>query len=535
MLYKMENKEVFLLKRALIRQKRARQQAEKILEEKSKVLYDTSLHLKETNKILENLLNEKRTQLDSVFVNIVDPYIVMDLQGKMIKLNTAAEEFLGYTIEDNISLTDLVHPDFKEYSINSFGDLYSAGLIKRFRPRIYTKNKGLRYVEINGSVVKNKDGKTIAAQGILRDVTFEFEMKSLLDLQRQRLDIIVENSPLGILLTVKGKLIKSNRTIQQMLGYSEDELMTLQAHDFISIESLKGSQELRDRMYKGEIDTFSVQKKYLCKDGSIFSAKTIVNAVKNSKGELEYEVALIEDITHELELEEEKVQLLKDLELSNKGLQEYAHIVSHDLKSPLRSISALTTWMYEDYKDKLDDNGVYNLKMMQEKVESMDKLIDGILKYSTIKSENLDSSVVNVNEVIKEITDIIYIPDHVKVVVVSKLPTIYADRTKIHQLIQNFLSNAVVHIDRKKGLVEIDCVERPKFWEFSIKDNGVGIPKEYHEKIFKIFQSIGNKERSTGIGLSIVKKIIDLYEGKVWLESEIGKGTTFFFTLKKQK
>jgi len=190
--------------------------------------------------------------------------------------------------------------------------------------------------------------------------------------------------------------------------------------------------------------------------------------------------------------------------------------------------------MYEDYKDKLDDNGVYNLKMMQDKVESMDKLIDGILKYSTIKSDNLDNSIVDVNEVIQEITDIIFIPEHVQVKTVNKLPTIYADRTKIHQLIQNFLSNAVVHIEREKGLVEVGCEDRDTHWEFSVKDNGVGIPKEYHEKIFKIFQSIGNKERSTGIGLSIVKKIIDLYEGKVWLESEIGVGTTFFFTLKKQ-
>ncbi len=535
MLYKMESKDITLLKKALLRQKKARQQAEKILEEKSKELYDTSLHLKETNKILENLLEEKNSELDNVFVNIVDPYIVMDLRGKMIKMNTAAEEFLGYTIEDNIMLTDLVHPDYKQYSINSFSALYTTGLIKRYRPRIFTKNKGLRYVEINGSIVKDKTGKPIAAQGVLRDITYEFEMKSLLDLQRQRLDIIVENSPLGILLTVKGDLIKSNRTIEQMLGYSEDELMALHVQDFISIESLKESQVLREKMYEGNMDNFSINKKYLRKDGSVFSAKTTVNAVKNSKGVLEYEVALIEDITHELELEEEKIQLVKDLESSNKGLQEYAHIVSHDLKSPLRSISALTTWMYEDYKDKLDDNGVYNLKMMQEKVESMDKLIDGILKYSTIKSDNLDNSIVDVNEVVKEITDIIYIPDHVRVVIVRKLPTIYADRTKIHQLIQNFLSNAVVHIEQKRGLVEVDCIERPKFWEFSIKDNGVGIPKEYHEKIFKIFQSIGNKERSTGIGLSIVKKIIDLYEGKVWLKSEIGKGTTFFFTLKKQK
>ncbi|MEX0361345.1 MAG: ATP-binding protein, partial [Allomuricauda sp.] len=141
---------------------------------------------------------------------------------------------------------------------------------------------------------------------------------------------------------------------------------------------------------------------------------------------------------------------------------------------------------------------------------------------------------VDVNEVIQEIKEIIYIPEHVRIKATQTLPTIKADKTKIHQLFQNFLSNAVVNIDKKDGLVEIDYKEHSTHWEFSIKDNGVGIPEEYHEKIFQIFQSIGNKERSTGIGLSIVKKIIDRYEGKVWLQSEIGKGTTFFFTLKKE-
>ena len=106
-------------------------------------------------------------------------------------------------------------------------------------------------------------------------------------------------------------------------------------------------------------------------------------------------------------------------------------------------------------------------------------------------------------------------------------------KTKIHQLFQNLISNAVVKIERKEGLVEISSKETQSHWQFTIKDNGVGIPKEYHEKIFKIFQSIGNNQRSTGIGLSIVKKIIDLYEGKIWLESEVGQGTTFHFTLKK--
>jgi light-regulated signal transduction histidine kinase (bacteriophytochrome) len=231
--------------------------------------------------------------------------------------------------------------------------------------------------------------------------------------------------------------------------------------------------------------------------------------------------------------EEQNTELLKKLESSNQGLQEYAHIVSHDLKSPLRSLSALATWLNEDYKEVLDDNGIFNLQMMQERIEGMDKLIDGILKYSSINEETLEYALVNVNQIVQDIREIIFIPPHVNVVIMNTLPTINADKTKIHQLFQNLIGNAVVNIEKEEGVVEISSLETSSHWQFSIKDNGKGIPKEYHEKIFKIFQSIGGKERSTGIGLSIVKRIVDLYEGEIWLDSTIDEGTTFHFTIKK--
>ncbi len=115
----------------------------------------------------------------------------------------------------------------------------------------------------------------------------------------------------------------------------------------------------------------------------------------------------------------------------------------------------------------------------------------------------------------------------------SELPSIKSDPTQMHQLFQNLISNAVAHIERKKGLVKISCEDCKKYWKFQIEDNGVGIPEEYHEKIFKIFQTLDTREKSTGIGLSIVKKIVDLYGGNIWLESEPGVGTSFYFTIKK--
>ncbi|MEO9893040.1 PAS domain S-box protein [Aurantibacter sp.] len=530
----MDNKEVVLLKKALERQKKARVQAEQILESKSKELYDVAFHLKESNARLENLICTKTTELDGAFVNIIDSYVVMDLQFNVISMNSAAKEFFGYDAgEEFVNLSKLVHPDYLEYNLNYMKNLLQYGTFNKYRSKLILNDKSVKLVEINGSLIYDKDKNPVAAHGIVRDITRDEEVKHLLSAQKKQLDIIVENSPLGIILTNGGRIIRSNKTFEKLTGYTELELKKLNVSDISVADDVEESDALIKKMQSGEIDNFTLSKKYTCKDGSHLWAKTSVNVYKNEDDDIDYQVAMIEDISAQHELEVERTQLLEELEKSNKGLQEYAHIVSHDLKSPLRSISALATWLYDDYKDKLDENGVSQLRMMQEKVESMDKLIVGILKYSTVSSDNVHNTDVDVNEVIKEITDIIFIPDHVEVKIVKKLPTLFADKTKIHQLFQNFLSNAVVHIENEVGIVNIDYAETDTHWQFSIEDNGVGIPKEYHEKIFKIFQSVGNNERSTGIGLSIVKKVIDLYEGKVWLESAPGEGTTFYFTIKK--
>ncbi|WP_232520957.1 sensor histidine kinase [Flagellimonas nanhaiensis] len=534
-LFKMANNEVELLTRALERQRKARVQAEKILEAKSKELYDLTKHLRHANSKLENLLDEKGDDMDAAFLNIIDPYVVMDLNFNVLRTNHSAKEFLGvdYT-EESINLSDFVHPDFAQYTAESIQSLLKVGVLRNYRAKIILKDGSEKFVQINSSLIYDHEGKPMAAQGIIRDITQEKEIESLLSEQRKELDVIVENSPLGIVLMVEGQIVKSNTAMQNMLGYSHEELKQIKLKDITANEDMAKSESYLKEMKLGKLDHFILNKSYIKKDGTKFLAKTSVSAVRTTEGEIEYQVAIVEDITEHRQLELQKEQLLKQLRASNKELQEYAHIVSHDLKSPLRSISALASWLAEDYADVLDGNGVNQLQMMQEKIEGMDKLIDGILTYSSIDKKTNEDTEVDVNQVISEIREIIFIPDHVNVVIMDTLPTLMADKTKIHQLFQNLISNAVVHIRKKDGLVKIHGHETSTHWQFSISDNGIGIPKEYHEKIFKVFQSLETSEQSTGIGLSIVKKIVDLYEGEIWLDSEEGKGTTFHFTLKKQ-
>jgi signal transduction histidine kinase len=162
----------------------------------------------------------------------------------------------------------------------------------------------------------------------------------------------------------------------------------------------------------------------------------------------------------------------------------------------------------------------------------MEGLITDILNYSTVGAESKTEEF-NLNDLINELISILYIPEHISVKVLNKLPSLIGDKTKIHQLFQNLISNSVKFIDKKEGFIEIDVKELENHYQFSIKDNGMGIEEKHFKKIFQIFHSLNKRKDSTGIGLSIVKKIVELHQGEIWLESEPNIGTTFYFTLSK--
>jgi light-regulated signal transduction histidine kinase (bacteriophytochrome) len=246
--------------------------------------------------------------------------------------------------------------------------------------------------------------------------------------------------------------------------------------------------------------------------------------------------ATVRDITGSKKAEAIRNQLLEQLAGANQELKDFAYVVSHDLKAPLRGIETITDWIATDYADKLDDDGKKQLHLLANRAGRMHNLIDGILQYSRIGRVEKEKVQINLNELVPEIIDMLAPPENIAITVENELPTITYEPTRVTQIFQNLLSNAVKYMDKPKGQIKVGCVEENGFWKFSVADNGPGIEEKHFEKIFKIFQTLVLRDEfeGTGIGLTIVKKIVELYKGKIWVESKVGEGSTFFFTLPKQ-
>ena len=531
----MSSVSVEILHRALLREKTARKQAERILEEKSFELYELTQRLEETNKELLEQVNQKNSELKGVFENIIDAFVVIDLFGNVIKMNDAAVNLFGYDHRiEPLNLMNILYQDDYEYTSIAFQELLEKSSFTKYKSRIISKDKSIKHLEVNASLVYNDVGKPIAVQGIARDITEDIRNKKLIEEQKEQLSITFDNSPLGIVLTEMGTLLKFNKAFENFLGYTENELKQSYIQKEVTHpDDLEASAKMLSKLHAGEINSYDLRKRYIKKNGEIFWARLYVNAVRDKNGKIKYEVGLVENISNQIKIETDNKKLLQNLESRNNELQEYAHVVSHDLKSPLRSISALTSWLKEDYSEKLDAEGINNINLIQQTVEKMERFINDILNYSSINKGGAALEDVSIYEVVNHIKGLIFIPKHIEVIANKNLPIIKADKTRMQQLFQNIISNAVNYIDKDKGEVVIKHTEEKDAWIFSIKDNGIGISKKYHKKIFNIFQSMGNHKDSTGIGLSIVKKIVEMYDGEIWLESKENIGTTFYIKLKK--
>ncbi len=293
-------------------------------------------------------------------------------------------------------------------------------------------------------------------------------------------------------------------------------------------------------------ENYDMEYRLLRREGGVCWVYVRGIGLKNPDGSVRELVGALNDITERKETEAAILAYTYALERSNKELDDFAYIASHDLKEPLRGLFNHATFLLEDYKDKLDEDGVRKLHRLSYLAQRMERLVNDLLYFSRLGRQELAIQPADMNEVIHDIEstlDVFLQERQAHITIPKPLPTITCDKTRITEAFRNLITNAVKYNDKPEKTVEVgflDTYPSPNGIIikdlFYVKDNGKGIASEFYEEVFRIFKRLqsskDSQEEGTGAGLTFVKKIIERHGGKIWLESEVGKGTIFYFTLK---
>ena len=402
-------------------------------------------------------------------------------------------------------------------------------------------------VTVYSSFTKNIHGQVDGSQGVMQDVTAKKDLVQIKEAQKalaaseERYRRITE-AVTDYIYTVRFNSGRPMEAIHSqasvaVTGYSPEEFQANQTLwlNIVHSEDLEVVREQVSRCISGQ-NCSPIEHRIVRKDGNIRWVRRTLVPTFDAQGSIASYDGLLQDITELKVAEHVQIQLLGELEQATEELRDFAYVASHDLKGPLRGISALAGWLSTDYGDKLGDEGKEHIKLLIARVKRMYNLIDGVLAYSQVARKE-KSVEVDLDDVVAEVIADLGIPKSVETVIENSLPTVVCGRNSIRQIFYHLIGNAVNFMDKSDGKVVINWSEEHNYWKFSVTDNGPGIEDEHFDKIFRIFQTLSPRDHleSTGVGLTITKKIVEFYGGKIWVQSKPGKGSTFFFTLPKEQ
>ncbi len=336
------------------------------------------------------------------------------------------------------------------------------------------------------------------------------------------------------------KLLASQRALPPTI------MITGQGNELIAVEALKsgaGDYIVKDVDGKYFKTLPRAIERLLERQRLIEDKKAAEQALQQAHDELERRVkertAKLAE-TNELLCFEiaERIRMEKKLAASNEELADFAYVVSHDLKVPLRGITQLVDWLSTDYAETFDEDGREMMGLLTGQTRRMYNLIEGVLQYSRIGRDVEKERKVDLNWLVQETIECLAPPENIHITIEDKLPAVLREQTRIGQVFQNLLSNALKFMDKPEGRICLGCVDEGTHWLFSVADNGPGIEEKYQTRIFQMFQTLTPHDQveDTGIGLALVKKNIEkMWGGQVWVKSTVGEGSTFYFTLLKRE
>jgi two-component system sensor kinase FixL len=504
---------------------------------------------RDQQKAQEALL-ESEEKYRSIFENSMEGIYQSSPEGHFLSVNPAMARILGYDSPAEVlqAYTDIrtqlyVNPNDRDTIQALFN---GPGRAEAFETRMYRKDGETIWVSITAYIVRDEQGRPLYYEGILEDITEQKQALEALETEKKFIEGALDtHTDAFVVLDLSGRFLRWNKALTNVTGFSNRDITSLRPEDFFSNDrGEKAAASIQRIIDEGHA---SFETAIVTKEGTCLDYEFTGDLLKDLEGDPTNICIVGRDITDRKqaekeirrlneELEQRVIERTAELEAANRELKDFAYVVSHDLKAPLRAINQLAGWIAEDFGEALGDEGNMQIDLLMGRVRRMHGLIEGILQYSRIGRVREKEREVDLDSLVREVIEFVSPPRAINVVVENRLPVVSGEPTRLNQLFQNLVDNAIKHMDKPDGEVVIGSLDEGNQWKFWVKDNGPGIAKKYFDKVFQIFQTLTPRDESenTGIGLALVKRIVEISGGRIWMESEINKGSTFFFTLPKR-
>lgn len=520
----------------------------KVMEDEDAAMSTRNRELYQTNQVLENEMAQRQRaenellRISQAMRSSSDAISIEDFDGVHLYHNKAFYNLFDYSISRINSLGGVINL-FKD---RPTGEMILHAIREKgfWAGETDMESRSGRVIPVNlrANAVNDSSGKVIGSVYIFTDVSQRKEWEEALIESEEKFRRVISSINDHIYMTEYDAAsvptnIYMSPNIAELTGYPLERFLLdwgFWPNTVIHPDDRAAAAAQVSRFMEG-YDS-EVEYRLVRADGSVIWVRDNCHAVKDEATGVVTVFGAVSDISVNKYQEEIKESLLQELRKANQELTEFAYIVSHDLKAPLRAISSLAQWLSEDYKDTLGPDGREKIGLLLGRTKRMHNLIEGVLAYSRLGRMKPTMCQINSHEETRQIIDSLSPTEHIKIIVPDRLPLIVYDRIHFTQVMQNLVSNAIKHNDKENGLINISCNEGGEYWEYCVSDNGMGIEEQHFERIFKIFQSLESRDNleSTGIGLTIVKKIVEYNGGKIRLTSQPGKGSQFFFTIPKE-